>query len=205
MPGSSACDNTEIFQDGLRIPWLKLYRSGVPDESLFALLRTNVRVPRMTIGDLKAQVAACHIGERAIADMVERMGLEAFKAATADLIDYSERLVRADIATWPDGSSTFVDYMDSDGVLGPRVKLQVKLTVDGDELVADLSGTDPQVPGAINNTLSFTRALVWMGAGSDLRSFSKKEGPRFWARKYFGCNRLRPSPEGGPGWKISRI
>ena len=169
VPGSSACDNTEIYQDGLRIPWLKFYRAGVPDDSLFALLRTNVRVPRMTIGDLRAQMAACHIGERAIIDMVERMGLVNFKAGTADLIDYSERLVRADIATWPDGTSTFVDYMDSDGVQGPRVKLQVKLTVEGDSLLADLTGTDPQVPGAINNTLSFTRALVWMCVRSVLQ------------------------------------
>ncbi len=169
LPGSSACDNTEIFQDGLRIPWLKLYRGGEPDESLFALLRTNVRVPRMTIGDLRAQVAACHIGERAIHDMVERMGLEPFNAAITDLIDYSERLVRADISSWPDGSSTFVDYMDSDGVLGPRVKLQVRITVDGDGIVADLTGSDPQVPGAINNTLSFTKALVWMCVRSVMR------------------------------------
>ena len=62
LPGSSACDNTEIFQEGLRIPWLKLYRRGEADEALFALIRANVRVPQMTIGDLRAQLAACHIG-----------------------------------------------------------------------------------------------------------------------------------------------
>src|SRR5947199_230430 len=78
LPGSSACDNTEIFQDGFRIPWLKLYRKGEPDESLFALLQANVRVPHMTLGDVRAQLAACHIGERAVHDLVARYGVAYF-------------------------------------------------------------------------------------------------------------------------------
>ncbi len=118
LPGSSACDNTEIFQEGLRIPWLKLYRRGEPDESLFTLLRANVRVPHMTIGDLRAQLAACHMGERAIHELIDRYGRETFQRCAADLIDYTERLVRAEIASWPDGSRTFVDHMDDDGVGG---------------------------------------------------------------------------------------
>ncbi|MSS72747.1 MAG: hydantoinase B/oxoprolinase family protein [Candidatus Latescibacteria bacterium] len=160
LPGSSACDNTEIFQEGLRIPWLRLYRQGEPDEAIFALIRANVRVPQMTIGDIRAQLAACHIGERAIHDLVQRYGPETFVACASDLIDYTERLVRAEIASWPDGSHTFVDYMDSDGVGGPPVRIQVMVTVAGDTLTADFTGTDPQVRGAINATLSFTAAVV---------------------------------------------
>ena len=162
LPGSSACDNTEIFQDGLRIPWLKLHRRGCPDEAIFALLRANVRVPNMTIGDLMAQLASCHIGERAIHDLVRRYGPRTFKACTADLLDYTERLVRSEISSWPDGSHTFTDYMDSDGVGGPPVKLQVSITVSGDSLIADFTGTAPQVRGAINNTFSFTFSVVAM-------------------------------------------
>ncbi len=169
LPGSSACDNTEIFQDGFRIPWLKLYHRGEADEAIFALLRANVRVPQMTIGDLRAQVAACHIGERAICDMVRRYGAETLMACADDLIDYTERLVRAEIASWPDSSHTFVDHMDSDGVGGPPVRIQVKVTVEGDKLIADLSGTDPQVPGAINNTYSFTASVVALCVRSVLR------------------------------------
>ena len=160
LPGSSACDNTEIFHDGLRIPWLKLYRRGEPDEAFYTLLRANVRVPHMTLGDLNAQLSACHIGERGIIELVERYGVETFVACAADLIDYTERLVRAEIASWPDGSHTFVDYLDSDGVGGPRVKLQVTMTVAGDSLTADFTGTDPQAPGAINNSLSFTASVA---------------------------------------------
>ena len=169
LPGSSACDNTEIFQDGLRIPWLKLYRRGEPEEAIFTIVRANVRVPHMTIGDLRAQLAACHIGERAIGDLIQRYGVNTVTACADDLIDYTERLVRAEIASWPDSSHSFVDYMDSDGVGGPRVRLQVTVKVEGDTLVADLTGTDPQVRGAINNTLSFTASVVALCVRSVLR------------------------------------
>jgi N-methylhydantoinase B len=173
LPGSSACDNTEIFQEGIRIPWLKLYNKGVADESIFSLIRTNVRVPHMTIGDLRAQLSACHIGERSVHTLIERYGLETFVAGADDLIDYTERLVRAEIQGWPDGSHTFTDYLDSDGVGGPRVKIHVKVTVKGDELTADFTGTDPQVRGAINSTLSFTAAVVALC----VRSVMKEEIP----------------------------
>lgn len=160
LPGSSACDNTEIFQDGLRIPWLKLYRRGEADEAIFALIRANVRVPEMTIGDIRAQLAACHIGERAVHDLIRRYGVTTFTTCAADLIDYTERLMRAEIASWPDGSYTFTDYMDSDGVGGPRTTIQVTLTVEGDTITADFTGSSPQVRGALNSTLSFTASVV---------------------------------------------
>lgn len=173
LPGSSACDNTEIFQDGLRIPWLKLYRRGEPDEALFALLRTNVRVPRMTIGDVQAQIAACHIGERAIHELIRRYGLETFTRCAAELIAYTERLLRREIASWPDGRYSFTDHMDSDGVGGPPVPIKVTITVEGDSLTADFTGSAPQVRGAINCTLSFTASVVALC----IRSVMREEVP----------------------------
>jgi len=160
LPGSSACDNTEIFQDGFRIPWLKLYRGGVPDESILSLLQANVRVPRTTIGDIRAQISACKIGERAIQELIARYGLLTFRACLNDLIDYTEQCLRAEIASWPDGSYEFTDYMDSDGVGGPAVQIHVTLTVAGDRLTADFTGSSPQVRGAINCTYSFVSAVV---------------------------------------------
>lgn len=162
LPGSSACDNVEIFQDGFRIPWLKLYDRGAPNEAIFTLLRANVRVPEMTLGDLRSQISACHIGERAILNLVQRYGADTLPALTTDLIDYTERLVRAEIGTWPDGTATFVDYMDSDGVAVRPVKLQATITIAGDSLTADFTGSDPQVQGALNNTLSFTASVVYL-------------------------------------------
>ena len=160
VPGSAACDNTEIFQEGLRIPWLKLFEGGKPNDAVFAILRANVRVPHVTLGDLRAQLAACHTGERAMHRLIERYGFETFTAGAADLVAYTERLVRAAISAWPDGRADFTDYMDSDGVGGPPVKLHVTVTIDGDTVIADFTGTDPQVAGAINCTLSFTTSVV---------------------------------------------
>lgn len=160
VAGSSACDNTEIFQDGFRIPWLKLYRKGVPDNSIFALLEANVRTPRVTIGDLRAQIAACNIGERAIQDLIRRYGLDTFRHCAADLIEYTEQRLRAEIASWPDGSYSFTDYMDTDGTDGPPVRIHVTLTVAGDFLTADFTGSSPQVRGALNCTWSFAAAVV---------------------------------------------
>jgi N-methylhydantoinase B/oxoprolinase/acetone carboxylase alpha subunit len=160
VPGSSACDNTDIYQDGFRIPWLKLYDRGVPNETFFSLFRANIRVPQMTVGDLRAQMAACHIGERCIKELVERYGLQTFRACCDDLIAHTERLIRSEIASWPKGTYTFTDHMDSDGVGGPPVKFQLALTVHDDSLTFDFTGTSPQVRGALNCTLSYTAAAV---------------------------------------------
>jgi len=160
LPGSSACDNTEIYQDGFRIPWIKLYDRGQMNETFFKLFRANIRVPHMTVGDVRAQVAACHTGERAIVELIERYGLETFRAVTTDLINYTERLMREEIAAWPDGTYSFTDYMDSDGCGGPPVKLQVAITVAGDSLTADFTGTSEQTRGALNCTVGFVTAVV---------------------------------------------
>jgi N-methylhydantoinase B len=160
LPGSSACDNTEIFQDGFRIPWLKLYDRGQVNETFFTLFRANIRVPHMTVGDVRAQLAACHIGERAIHELIDRYDVETFRTCSSDLIDYTERLIRAEIAAWPKGQYSFTDYMDSDGCGGPPVKLHVTLTIAGDSLTADFTGTDPQTRGALNCTVGFVFAVV---------------------------------------------
>lgn len=173
VPGSSACDNTEIFQDGIRIPWLRLYHEGQPDEAVFTLLRANIRVPHKTIGDIRAQLAACHIGERAIHDLILRYGFETFTRCAEELVAYTEQLVRAEIASWPDGVHTFTDYLDSDGVGGPRVRIQVTITIAGSTLTADFTGSDPQVKGAINCTSSFTTSAVALC----IRSVMREEVP----------------------------
>ncbi len=162
LPGSAACDNTEIFQDGFRMPWLKLYQYGEPNEAVFTLLRANVRVPHMVLGDIRAQLAACHMGEAAIHDILQRYGVNTFRQCCLDLIDYTERLLRESIRSWPKKIYTFVDFMDSDGVGGPPVKIEVALRTDEDTLIADFSGTASQVQGAINCTFSFTAAVVAM-------------------------------------------
>ena len=99
LPGSSACDNTEIYQEGLRMPWLRFYSAGEPDEAVHKLIEANMRIPRVTFGDLGAQVAACSVAERALQALATRHGREELASLMLDLIDYTERLVRQEILT----------------------------------------------------------------------------------------------------------
>ncbi len=161
LPGSSACDNTEIFQEGLRLPWLRLYDRGAPVEAVFEVIRANVRIPRMTLGDLAAQVAATSVGERALQALAARYTPDGLAAIEASLIDYTERLVRQEIATWPDGTATFTDYLDSDGIERRDVPITATVTIAGDEITVDLTESAPMVRGSLNSTRSFIQACVY--------------------------------------------
>jgi N-methylhydantoinase B len=161
LPGSSACDNTEIFQEGIRLPWLRLYAEGEPVEDVFKIIEANVRIPRMTFGDLGAQVAACSVAERALVALAERHGREALAELMDALIDYTERLVRQEIATWPDGTASFTDYLGSDGVDVCDVPVTAHVTIAGDEITADLTDSSAMVRGSLNSTRSFVQACVY--------------------------------------------
>ena len=159
--GSSATDNTEVHQDGLRIPWMHLYREGRPVPEVHALIEANVRVPHMMFGDLGAQVAACAVGERALRDMAGRYGAERLAELMDGLVDYTEALMRKEISSWPDGSASFTDYLDSDGVESRDVPITVRVTVDGDEVEVDFSDSAPMVAGSLNSTRSFIMATAY--------------------------------------------
>ncbi|HYF08008.1 MAG TPA: hydantoinase B/oxoprolinase family protein, partial [Acetobacteraceae bacterium] len=151
VPGSNAADSTEIYQEGLRIPPLKLFREGVMDETLEALIGLNVRVPDRVLGDLRAQYAACQVGAREIGRLVTRYGAERMRGYLAALLDYAERMARAEIATWPRGTYRFTDHIDSDGLSDDPVPLSVAVTVVGDgTLKVSWDGTSRQVRAAIN-------------------------------------------------------
>lgn len=161
VAGSSSCDNREIFEEGIRIPWVKYYDRGKPVDELFRLLEANVRVPAMTLGDVHAQIAACNTGESGLQSLVEEYGAEVLDALMSQLIDYTERLVRKEIESWPDGSATFTDYLDSDGIEACDVPITVTVTIEGSELTADFSASSPMVAGALNSTRSFVAAAVY--------------------------------------------
>lgn len=160
-PGGNGCDATEIYQEGIRIPPLKLFRAGEPDESLFALIGANVRIPRLVIGDIRAQVAACHTGEREMLALIGRHGLDGFELCAEQLLDQAERLARAAIAAMPDGTYTFVDWIDEDGIDPAPIPIRVTITVASDQMVVDFEGSAPQVRGAINSPLPFTKSAVY--------------------------------------------
>lgn len=171
VPGSNASDSTEIFQEGLRIPPMRLYARGVPNETLHMMIERNVRVPVQVFGDLRAQLAACKIAERAFHDIVARYGAEATTTYMAELLDYAERLTRAALRELPDGEWSFEDHIDDDGVeMGKPIRLFVRVTKRGDGMVVDWTGSAPQVRGALNNTFSFTRSAAYCGIRAILPS-----------------------------------
>ena len=161
VPGSCACDSTEVFQEGLRLPWLKLYDAGERVEELFEVIRANVRVPHELLGDLAAQVAACHIGDRSLQELARRYGVDGLARHMASLLDHTEELLRRELSGWPDGTATFTDHIDSDGIEVRDVEVTVDLTIRGDELIADFSRSAPMVRGALNCTPSFAEASVY--------------------------------------------
>ena len=162
VAGSNAADSTEIYQEGLRIPPLKFYEAGKRNETVVGFIEKNVRVPVKVMGDLRAQLAACHSGEQQFLDLVNRYGADKVEPYLQEILDYAERMTRAAISELPDGEYSFEDWIDDDGVeFGKPIRLFVTLKKKGDSLLADWAGTSPQVKGAINNTLSFTKAAVY--------------------------------------------
>jgi len=162
VPGSSAADSTEIFQEGLRLPPVKLYEKGQPNAALHEVIGLNVRMPESMLGDLAAQSAACRIAERGMLDLVQRYGIAELERDFGQLLDYSEREARRAIRLIPDGTYSFEDHLDDDGVnLNRPVRLVATVTVKDDELTVDLGGSSDQVRGAINSTLSYIKSGVY--------------------------------------------
>ncbi|RQP06026.1 MAG: hydantoinase B/oxoprolinase family protein [Paracoccus sp. BP8] len=170
VPGSNASDSTEIFQEGLRLPPLKLYDRGVRNDIVFQIIERNVRLPDLVIGDLEAQLATCALGERELLRIVDKYGAPTFNRFLADFLDYGERLTRNEIAKWPDGSYEFTDYIDGDGFDPAPIPIKVTITVKGDHLEVDFTGSSPQVKGAINSTLSFVKSATYLAIRCTLDS-----------------------------------
>lgn len=161
VPGSNSTTATEIYQEGLRIPLLKLYDGGVPNAAIFSLLEHNVRVPDVVLGDLRAEIAAARTGERAYLHLIERYGVAEMRRYTAELLDYSERRARAEIALLRDGTYTSTGYIDNDSISSEPVVIRVALILRGDSAEVDFEGSSPQVPGGINSPLPFTKSAVY--------------------------------------------
>jgi len=159
--GSFAADATEVFQEGLRIPPVKLVKNDRNVMDVWRLIMANHRTPRNTWGDLNAQVGSLRVAERRLVELLDRYGPELLTRASKELMDYSERWMRAEIAAIPDGVYEFSDRMEDDGVVREPVNLKVRVTVDGDRLIVDWTGTDPQVRGPINATYGVTAGAVY--------------------------------------------
>ena len=160
IPGSCACDSTEIYQEGLRIPPVKLFDKDAPVKDIFDILKANSRVPEVLVGDLLSHHAACYIGEKRFMDLVEAYGWETLRLYLDELLDYAERRTRDELRNLPEGSYEFTDYMDDDGFGEGPIPIHIKITIAGDTITYDFTGTSPQVKGALNNPIATTKAMV---------------------------------------------
>jgi N-methylhydantoinase B/oxoprolinase/acetone carboxylase alpha subunit len=151
---------TELFQEGLIIPPLKLVSRGRRNEDVFSLLLSNVRTPDERRGDLLAQVAANDVGRLRLAEAVERHGLAKILSYAGLVQDYTEAILRQTIRTIPDGRYGFEDVMDDDGITGRPVRIAVDVTVRGDRAVVDFSRSARQVEGGINANFAITCSAV---------------------------------------------
>ena len=161
VPGGNAVDSTEIFQEGLQIPILKLYERGQPNQTLFSILTKNVRIPDVVLGDLGAQLAACATGEAGYLRLVERYGMDRLEGLIDQLLDYTESMVRDELARVPEGTYSFQDHIDDDGFGSGPITICVTLTFAGGTLNADFTGTSRQAKSALNATVSFTKSAVY--------------------------------------------
>ncbi|HKN35135.1 MAG TPA: hydantoinase B/oxoprolinase family protein [Terriglobales bacterium] len=159
----------EIYQEGMRIPPVKLVRAGKTDRDLLALLLHNVRTPGEREGDLGAQIAACHTGATRLRGICSRYGIERVQRAARDLLDYSEKMTLAFLQRIPKGTFQAEDFLDSDGISDRPVRLAVRVVIEGSAgrtgrrpvptqplAVVDFTGTDPQVEGSINAVEAIT-------------------------------------------------
>jgi N-methylhydantoinase B len=159
-PGTEGPDLRELYAEGVVLPPIRLYREGEENRDLFDLLTENVRDPASTISDLRAQRAACLLGERRLLELVDRYGRQTIAAGFSQALDAVERATRAALRELPDGEAEAEGYLDDDGRGGPPTRIHARLDKRGDRLTVDLSGCAPQVAGAFNVPWASTRAGV---------------------------------------------
>ena len=161
VPGGVAGGLTEIFQEGLRIPFIKLYKGGKEDDELFYFIGRNIRIPDKTLGDFRAQASTTFVGVERTKELIAKYGLDVFRQCSTMLQEFSEKKVREFIKNLPDGDYTGVDHLDEDGCSDDPVKLQVNIHIRGDGMKVDFHGSSPQTTGNINCPWSCSEGAVF--------------------------------------------
>ncbi len=172
-PGSVSTRSTEIYQEGLQFNFLKLYEAGKMNSAIEGIIRSNVRLPDSTMGDLHAGVAAARVGANRIIELFSKYGKDNVLHAMDDLLDYGERMTRAELKKLPKGEFYAEDIVEDDGLGNGPFKICAKVTITDEKILVDYSGTDPQVPGPFN--CSFTGLVT--GARCIFKAITNPEIP----------------------------
>jgi len=180
-PGSTPANARELFQEGLVLPPVRLMVGGQPNREIWEVLRRNCRIPDILVGDLKAQLAACHVGSRRYVALVDQYGSERLHEINARLLDRGEEIMRNCIRGLPDGLYSFTDSLDNDGVdLELRLSISVQVRIEGDSALVTFEGTSAESRGPLNSVPSSTLSAV-------LYAFRAMAGPE--APNNGGCYR----------------
>ena len=172
-PGSLAGDTVEIYQEGLRIPPIRLWEEGVLKDDLLQLILANVRTPDERWGDLRAQKAACATGIDRMCALCVRVGESVLTDAMSAVLDYSERRMRHQITQLPQGEASFEDALDDDGITEGRIPIRVLVRIQGDRIEVDFKGTSRQVRGPVNAVFAVTASATYYA----IRAFTDPEIP----------------------------
>ncbi|KUO75166.1 MAG: hypothetical protein APF81_16195 [Desulfosporosinus sp. BRH_c37] len=160
-PGGVAGGLTEIYQEGLRLPMVMLYKNFQENHEVFQILESNIRVPDKTLGDIRAQAACNFVGVRRLQEVFTKFGLEVVQQATNMLLDYSEKRMRESIRNLPDGTYFGEDFLDDDGITDDAIPIRVNVFKHDDVIDVNFDGTSPQVQGNINCPYATAMAAVY--------------------------------------------
>jgi N-methylhydantoinase B len=162
VPGGFCGEATEVFHEGIRVPPVKIKKRGEDNVEVWKLLLANVRTPRINYGDLRALIAAVDLGESRTAQVIKKYGKVVFRETIHDLLDYSERRMRAELEAIPDGVYGFKDFIESDGVEEERTyAIEVEIHKLGGDIIIDYAGSSPQAKGPINATLGVATSAAY--------------------------------------------
>ena len=162
VPGGFSAHATESEQEGLRLPPVKLFKRGVMDEEILAIILSNIRIADQRIGDIKAQAAALAIGEKRLTALLDRYGADTVDAAIVELRARAAQQMRAKIATIPDGVYEGHSIVDSDGVVDEPLLIQMKITKQGTGLTFDMSGSSQPCRGPMNSVIATTKSSIYL-------------------------------------------
>jgi len=182
-PGSFAADATEVYQEGLRLPPIKIMRGGEYVKDVWKIILSNHRTPKSSWGDLHAMIGSLNIAAERLVKLLEDYGADLLAEASNQLLNYSERWMRAEIREIPDGTYEAADCMEDDGITDQPVWMRLKLIVADDEIIADWTRSDPQARGAINATFVVTAAATY----SAVLHVTNKDIPRLFS-SHSNCN-----------------
>ncbi len=160
-PGSMPSDSTEIYQEGIIIPPVRLVREGEYVQDILDLLLANVRTPDIRRGDLRAQIAANNVAQARVGELIERRSKEIVLSAFSEVISYTEKRTREAIRELPDGEHTAEDYLEGDGTTDEDIPVKATVTIEGDSIKIDFTGTSGAVAGNVNCPLPVTRSACY--------------------------------------------